>query len=54
MLEDDASVGSVRQTSAGVAMVFDGDRDIAYVLGDGVTPENVNIVSVAESDLFLT
>jgi len=44
LLEDGASVGSIRQTSSGVAIFLEGDRDAIYVQGDGVLVGNLTFI----------
>ncbi len=45
VLEDGASVASIRQTSSQVIVFLDGDRDAIYVRGEDVTTENITIVT---------
>ncbi len=44
MLTGGASVGSIRETSTGVAIFLDGDFDAIYVQGQSVTPENLTFL----------
>jgi len=44
LLEDGATVGSLRQTSTGVTVFLEGDRDAIYVQGDGVLIGNLTFV----------
>jgi len=43
-LEDGATVGSIRQTSSGVTVFFEGDRDAVYVRGEGVLVGNLTFI----------
>ena len=45
VLQDGASVASIRETSSQVVVFLEGDRDAIYVRGDGVTAENITIVT---------
>lgn len=45
VLEGSAFVGSIRETSSSVVIFLDGDRDAIYVRGDGVTADNLTIVT---------
>jgi Ca2+-binding RTX toxin-like protein len=49
-LEGGATVGSIRESSSGVVIFFEGDNDAAYIQGDGVTASNIDIVN---DDLFV-
>jgi Ca2+-binding RTX toxin-like protein len=51
VLEDGASVASIRQTSSQVVIFLEGDRDAIYVRGDGVTEDNISIIGSTE-DVF--
>ena len=50
VLEGSASVGSIRETSSSVVIFLEGDRDAIYVRGDGVTADNLSIIT---NDLFV-
>ncbi|MEP5758981.1 MAG: hypothetical protein ABJ327_06675 [Litoreibacter sp.] len=45
VLEAGTSVASIRETSSQVVVFLDGDRDAIYVRGDGVTADNLTIIS---------
>lgn len=45
VLEADTEVISVRETSSQVVLYLDGDRDAIYVRGEGVTADNLTIVT---------
>lgn len=45
VLEDGAAVGAVRAASGGVTVFLVGDGDAIYVRGDGVTPDNLALVT---------
>jgi VCBS repeat-containing protein len=45
VLEDGTTVASIRETSSQVVVFLDGDRDAIYVRGEGVTADNLTIVS---------
>ena len=45
VLEGGASVGSIRQASSQVVVFLEGDGDAIYVRGDGVTADNLAIVT---------
>ncbi|SFR06282.1 Ca2+-binding protein, RTX toxin-related [Poseidonocella sedimentorum] len=49
VLQDGASIASIRETSSQVVVFLDGDRDAIYVRGEGVTADNVTIVT---DDIF--
>ncbi len=44
LLEDGASVGSIRQTSSGAAIFLEGDRDAIYVQGENILVGNLTII----------
>ncbi|PTX55456.1 Calx-beta domain-containing protein [Litoreibacter ponti] len=45
VLEAGTTIGSIRETSSQVVIFLDGDRDAIYVRGDGVTADNLTILS---------
>lgn len=45
LLEGSAAVASIRETSSSVVIFLEGDRDAIYVRGDGVTADNLTIVT---------
>lgn len=51
VLQGGASVASIRETSSQVVVFLEGDRDAIYVRGDGVTDNNITIVTESEFDL---
>ncbi|MDP1549049.1 MAG: nidogen-like domain-containing protein [Nitrosomonas sp.] len=44
LLEDGATVGSIRQTTSGVVVFLEGDQDAIYVQGDGVLVGNLTFI----------
>lgn len=53
VLQDGATVGSIRETSSQVVIFLEGDRDAIYVRGDGVTADDIAIVgTTGEDDVF--
>ena len=52
VLENGASVGAIRQTSSSVVVFLEGDGDAIYVVGAGVTPENLTVVTNPVWDFF--
>lgn len=53
VLADGASVASIRQTSSSTVVFLEGDGDAIYVLGQGVTAQNLTIVTQPEFDFFM-
>ena len=53
VLSDGASVSTIRQTSSQVVVLLEGDRDAIYVRGEGVTADNLTIVSDDALDFIL-
>lgn len=45
LLQDGAEVSSIRATPSQVAIIFEGDRDILYVRGEGVSTDTITIIS---------
>lgn len=45
VLEDGASVGSIRESRGQAIVYLEDDRDAIYVRGDGVTAENLSIIT---------
>lgn len=45
VLEAGTSIASIRETSSQVVVFLDGDRDAIYVRGEGVTADNLTIIS---------
>jgi hypothetical protein len=50
VLTDGTSVASIQQTSSGALVFLEGDGDAIYVLGDGITVDNLTIFDEAEFD----
>jgi hypothetical protein len=51
VLEDGASIGSIRQASSSVVIFLEGDRDVIQILGEGVTADNLTIVTDDEFEV---
>lgn len=45
LLEGSAAIGSIRETSSSVAIFLEGDRDAIYVRGEGITADNLTIIT---------
>ena len=45
VLEGGAEVGSIRESSSAVVIFLEGDRDAIYVRGEGVSADNITIVT---------
>ena len=50
---DGASVSETRETAGGVLLVLEGEGDLVYVNGDGVTAEGLDIQTIAQGDDLL-